>query len=103
MNDNTNLTINTNIAFTIVYKSDEHPRTINTPRNGRTNYSVIDNLTESEAIDIYCKLRIQGVYVYYISGQKHGKWPRNYDVYKDEHGKLFLAPIPSRGIPLHRW
>lgn len=91
------------MEFHICYESDEHPRTINTPRNARTNWSSIECNTEREVIFNYFKLRIlQGKRIYFISGRKPGEWSHNYVVCKEEHGEPYLYRIPSRGLPCYR-
>ena len=39
--------------YTLYFRSNEHPRTINTPRNARTNYSTVECDTEREVIFEY--------------------------------------------------
>ena len=90
------------MTYTLYYKSDEHPRTINTPRNARTNFSTITCTTEREVIFNYYKLCIQGKKPFRISGQRLGDWPYSYWVLKDENNDPYIERIPSRGLALCR-
>lgn len=56
----------TNKTYRIYIHSNEHPRTINTPMMGRTNYSVIEVEGREAAIEKIKELRAQGERVYEV-------------------------------------
>ena len=84
--------------YTLIYHSNEHPRTINTPRNARTNFSIIKCATERQVIFEYYKLCIQGKRPYQIIGPGCA----DYMVCKEEHGEPYIYRIPSRGLAFCR-
>lgn len=90
------------MTYTLYYRSNEHPRTINTPRNARTNFSTVECTSERQAIFEYFKLCIQGKRPYQIIGSEIGKWPVDYMVCKDKDSDPYLCRVPSRGLPFCR-
>lgn len=54
------MTNNNNKQYFIFIRSNEHPRTINTPANGRTYYSRIDVLGRKALEEKVAELRAKG-------------------------------------------
>lgn len=53
-------------TYRIYIKSNEHPRTINTPRNGRTYYTRIDVVGKEEFIKMLNNLVSNGETIYEV-------------------------------------
>ena len=85
--------------YTLVYRSNEHPRTINTPRNARTNFSIIKCDTERQVIFEYYKLCIQGKRPYQIIGPNCENCMVCVD---DKHTEPYVYHMPSRGLAFCR-
>ena len=84
--------------FRIYIHSDEHPRTINTPRCGRTYYTCYECKTEEEVVAKYMELKAQGITPYEMRTPAS-----NYcDVRFNKDGNPYVYRIPSRGIPFCR-
>lgn len=68
----------TNSTYRIYIRSNEHPRTINTPMMGRTNYSVIEVEGRDAAIEKIKELRREGKNVYEVrygfGGHEFNHW-----------------------------
>jgi hypothetical protein len=68
----------TNSTYRIYIRSNEHPRTINTPMMGRTNYSVIEVEGREAAIEKIKELRAKGENVYEVrygfGGHEFNHW-----------------------------
>lgn len=56
----------TNSTYRIYIRSNEHPRTINTPMMGRTDYSVIEAEGREAAIEKIRELKAEGKHVYEV-------------------------------------
>lgn len=85
-------------AYHIYIHSNEHPRTINTPRNGRTYFTCFECKTEEEVIAKVAELAEQGITPYEMRTPAS-----NYcTIRKNAEGKPYVYYIPSRGIPFCR-
>lgn len=61
--------------YRIYIRSNEHPRTINTPMMGRTNYSVIKIFGSFEDMVAKAKeLKSQGIIINEIRSGLNGQW-----------------------------
>lgn len=85
-------------AYHIYIHSNEHPRTINTPRNGRTNYTCFECATKEEVIAKVLELAEQGITPYEM--RTPGS---NYcTIRKDANGNPYVYHIPIRGLAFCR-
>ena len=85
-------------AYHIYIRSNEHPRTINTPRCGRTYYTCFECATKEEVIAKYLELAEQGITPYEMRTPAS-----NYcTIRKNANGELYVYHIPSRGLPFCR-
>lgn len=84
--------------YRIYIHSNEHPRTINTPRNGRTYYTCFECATKADVLAKVIELAEQGITPYEMRTPAS-----NYCVIrKDANGELYVYHIPSRGLPFCR-
>ena len=60
-------------TYTIYLRSEEHPRTINTPPNGRTYYSIFKTQTYAETAAKVAELRASGEIVTEIRTPNYGR------------------------------
>lgn len=84
--------------YRIYIHSNEHPRTINTPCNGRTNYTCFECATKEEVLAKYLELAEQGITPYEMRTPSSNACT----IRKDANGNLYVYHIPSRGIPFCR-
>ena len=52
--------------YRIYIKSNEHPRTINTPKNGRTCYTVYEVKGKEDFVNLLNELVAQGEFIYEV-------------------------------------
>lgn len=85
-------------AYRLYIHSSEHPRTINTPRCARTNYTCFECPTKADVIAKYLELKTQGVTPYEI------RTPGSNEaiIRTDANGELYVYHVPSRGLPFCR-
>jgi hypothetical protein len=84
--------------YHIYIHSNEHPRTINTPRNGRTYYTCFECATKEAVLAKVGELAEQGITPYEMRTPSS-----NYcTIRHDAEGKPYVYHIPSRGLPFCR-
>ena len=84
--------------YRLYIASNEHPRTINTPRNARTYYTCIECATKADVLAKVQELAEQGITPYEMRTPA-GNFCM---IRKDENGQPYVFHIPSRGMPFCR-
>ena len=85
-------------TFTLYIHSNEHPRTINTMRNARTNFSAFYAHSEQEVINIYNALKAEGRTPYEIITPGFNRC----DVRTNAQGEQYVYRFPRRGLAFCR-
>jgi hypothetical protein len=84
--------------YRIYVASNEHPRTINTPRNARTNYTCFECATKADVVAKFLELKAQGVTPYEMRTPACNACTIRYTA----EGVPYVYHIPSRGIAFCR-